>query len=842
MRLLGEAREAGVELYVEGPLAGLRLLDEPARASADLVAGPDGVQVTLGLVVDGRLRPASELMVFGTPAHTVAAVDDDVLTLAALEEPLPRHLVEGLDDPEPLVVPDSEAEALPDYLRRLRRMVSVSSSDDSVPLPAPVVPRLRVTVAWRTAAAARVAWAWAYGEGDEERTCGLRSVDRLGGLRDLGAERSLLERHPELDTTDRDVDGADTVSLALLELPSWRALDDLEVVELDAPHFRPAEEAPVISFELVEPPADEPATDWLDLDVVIRVDDEPVPLPQVLEALTLGHEFLVTESGLYVSTELPEFQKLADAVRSAAEIRERRAAERDERLQLRHDDLGLLAALSDVGAVDDRLAHWVGRARALRDLTELPKPEPEGVVTTLRPYQLDGFHWLAFLWQHGLGGVLADDMGLGKTLQVLSLVAHTRAQGHAAPFLVVAPTSVVAAWETEAARHTPGLRVRTITRTSAKSRATVTEVAADADVVVTTYTVLRLDQHAFADVSWGGLVLDEAQQVKNHTSQAYAAVTRLRAPFTLAVTGTPFENRLRELWSLLSIVAPGLYPRLALFTQHVARPVEKDGDQGALRRFQQRVRPFLLRRTKELVAADLPPKQEQVLAVELHPRHRKLYDSHLAKEQQRILGLLERFDENRVAVLAALTKLRQLALDASLIDPAHDQIGSAKLDLLLDHLAEVTAEGHRALVFSTFTGFLGRARARLDEAGIRYAYLDGATTGRPAVIQGFRDGDMPVFLISLKAGGVGLTLTEADYVYVLDPWWNPAAEAQAVDRTHRIGQTNTVMVYRLVSTDTIEDKVMALKARKAALFAQVVDGGTTTGGEITAADIRALFE
>lgn len=838
LRLLHEARAAGVELYVEPPLTGLRLLDEPARASADLTSGPEGVRVSLGLVVDGRRRPASELMVFGVPAHTVAAVDDDVLTLAALEEPLPRHLVEGLDDDEPLVVPEAEADALPDYLRRLRRVVAVSSSDESVDLPEPLAPRLRVTVTWQSAAAARVAWVWAYGEGDVARTCGLDAADRLGGLRDLAAERAVLERLPHLDTSERDIGGADTVGFALLELPTWRESEDVEVVEVDPPDFRPAEETPVISFELVEPPADEPQTDWLDLDVVIRVDDEAIPLPQVLEALTLEHEFLVTASGLYVSTDLPEFQKLADAVRAAAEIRERRAAEREERLRLNTADLGLLAALADVGAVDARLAHWVERARALRDLTDLPQPEPEGVVTTLRPYQRDGFHWLAFLWQHGLGGVLADDMGLGKTLQVLSLVAHTRAQGHRTPFLVVAPTSVVSAWVSEAARHTPGLRVRTVTRT----RQPVAEVAADADVVVTTYTVLRLDQHAFAGVSWGGLVLDEAQQVKNHKSKAYEAVARLRAPFSLAVSGTPFENRLRELWSLLSIVAPGLYPRLSLFTKNVATPVEKDGDQAALRRFQQRIRPFLLRRTKELVAKDLPPKQEQVLAVELHPKHRGLYESHLAKEQQRILGLLESFDENRVAVLAALTKLRQLALDPALVDPDHDRVGSAKLDLLLDHLAEVTAEGHRALVFSSFTGFLGRVRDRLDDAGIPHAYLDGGTTDRGDVISSFRDGDVPVFLISLKAGGVGLTLTEADYVYVLDPWWNPAAEAQAVDRAHRIGQTRTVMVYRLVSADTIEDKVMALKARKAALFAQVVDGGTTTGGDITAADIRALFE
>jgi SNF2 family DNA or RNA helicase len=297
-----------------------------------------------------------------------------------------------------------------------------------------------------------------------------------------------------------------------------------------------------------------------------------------------------------------------------------------------------------------------------------------------------------------------------------------------------------------------------------------------------------------------------------------------------------------ELWALLSITVPGLYPWPKLFRERVVRPVEKVGDQEVLARFRQRIRPFLLRRTKELVADDLPPKQEQVLDVVLEPRHRKLYDTHLAKERQRILGLVEDFDRNRVAIFSALTKLRQLALDPALVDPEHDAVGSAKLDLLTDHLAEITAEGHRALVFSQFTSFLGRVRDRLDHEGIATTYLDGATRDRASVIESFRRGDAPVFLISLKAGGVGLTLTEADYVFVLDPWWNPAAEAQAVDRAHRIGQTQHVHVYRLVATDTIEDKVMALKARKAELFAQVIDGGGAATTAISAADIRDLFE
>ena len=270
--------------------------------------------------------------------------------------------------------------------------------------------------------------------------------------------------------------------------------------------------------------------------------------------------------------------------------------------------------------------------------------------------------------------------------------------------------------------------------------------------------------------------------------------------------------------------------------------MEKSGDAAALDRFRRRIRPFMLRRTKELVAADLPPKQEQVLEIDLAPRHRKIYDTHLARERQKILGLVEDFDRNRVAIFSALTKLRQLALDPALVDAEHDRVGSAKLDVLAEQLREVTAEGHQALVFSTFTSFLRRVRDRLTAEGIATVYLDGGTRDREAVIEAFRRGEAPVFLISLKAGGVGLTLTEADYVYVLDPWWNPAAESQAVDRAHRIGQDKHVNVYRLVATDTIEDKVMALKARKAELFAKVMDGGAAATTGITADDIRGLFD
>ncbi len=385
-------------------------------------------------------------------------------------------------------------------------------------------------------------------------------------------------------------------------------------------------------------------------------------------------------------------------------------------MRVGHHDLGLWDELAEVGIVDAQAAQWVRAAQALRSLDTLPAVDPVGLKAELRSYQLAGFRWLAYLWQSGLGGILADDMGLGKTIQTLALIAHARDRG-AGPFLVVAPTSVVGLWASEAAQFTPGLDVRVVTESQARRGESVASLADGADVVVTSYTLFRLEAAEYVALPWGGLVLDEAQTVKNHNGKTYQAVRRLDVPFRLALTGTPMENRLMELWSLLSIVAPGLYPWPQRFTDAVANPVERLGDRDVLARFRRRIRPFLLRRTKEVVAADLPAKQEQVLEVSLTPRHRTVYETHLQRERQTVLGLVEDFDKHRIAIFRSLTKLRQLSLDAALVDEAYDGIGSAKVDVLVDHLLELAAEGHRALVFSQFTSFLTRVRARLDREG-----------------------------------------------------------------------------------------------------------------------------
>jgi SNF2 family DNA or RNA helicase len=407
--------------------------------------------------------------------------------------------------------------------------------------------------------------------------------------------------------------------------------------------------------------------------------------------------------------------------------------------------------------------------------------------------------------------------------------------------LVVAPTSVVPNWIAELKRFAPQLRAVSIKDTQAKSKQTLASQLLEADIVITSYTLFRLDAEEYQSHEWATLLLDEAQFVKNKATKAHHTARDLNARVKLAITGTPMENNLMELWALLAITSPGLFPSSTRFSEHYARPIERGEGTEQLGRLRKRVRPFMLRRTKDSVVTDLPTKQEQVVKVELSEKHRKIYDTHLQHERQKVLQLVEEMDRNRFTIFQSLTLLRLLALDASLVDDEYAKVGSAKLDVLQEHLDALLPEGHRALVFSQFTSFLRMAADRLDAQGIKYAYLDGSTRRREEAINEFKDGDAPVFLISLKAGGFGLNLTEADYCFLLDPWWNPAAEAQAVDRAHRIGQTRNVMVYRLVSEGTIEEKVVALQDAKRELISSVMDGGDGFGSALTADDIRELL-
>ncbi|MDR6096798.1 DEAD/DEAH box helicase [Microbacterium sp. SORGH_AS_0454] len=574
----------------------------------------------------------------------------------------------------------------------------------------------------------------------------------------------------------------------------------------------------------------------------MTVGDAEVDFSDLYTALVVGDRALFLADGSYVRLDTPAFDRLRAVIDEARTLADRP----DGQMKLNRYNVGLWDDLSELGLLAAQEAEWWLRVRGLTDEAAIaPVAPPTGLRATLRDYQRTGLDWLHFLRTQGLGGVLADDMGLGKTVQAIAMMEVAReSDPEMAPFLIVAPTSVVGNWARECAQFAPGLRVQTITATQARRSTLIAEQAAGAHVVVTSYALFRLEHEQYAELEWSGLVLDEAQQIKNPSSRGYRAARALSVPFTLVITGTPMENNLLELWALMSLVAPGLLGTRESFTAMYRTPIEKHSDSARLDLLRRRIRPFLLRRTKERVAAELPSKQETVVEVTLHPTHRKLYDRRFHRERQRLLGLLDDAEGNRFAIFRSLTMLRQLALDPALVDEG--EAPSAKLDALVELVAEAAAEGHRVLVLSQFTRFLRAARERCTEAGLPTGYLDGATTHRQAEIDRFREGDDPAFFISLKAGGVGLNLVEADYVVLLDPWWNPAVEDQAIDRAHRIGQTRPVIVYRLVAADTIEQKVVTLRETKAELFSRVLDGGEgeTFGGgtRLTAADIRSLID
>lgn len=455
-----------------------------------------------------------------------------------------------------------------------------------------------------------------------------------------------------------------------------------------------------------------------------------------------------------------------------------------------------------------------------------PAALPPDLRAELRAYQRAGADWLCFLRDAGLGALLADDMGLGKTLQVLcALPAAGRT-------LVVCPTSVLQNWADEIARFRPALRVSAY-------HGPARRLEPDAAVTLTTYALLRLDVPALGAVAWDAVVLDEAQAIKNPDSQVARAAFALRAGWRVAVTGTPVENRLEELWSQMRFANPGLLGALGSFQQRWARPIAA-GEPGVAEGLRRRLRPFVLRRTKAEVAPELPPRTERILRCELDREERAVYDAILAATRRDVAERLAA-GASPLAVLEALLRLRQAACHRDLV-PGQRAERSSKLELLVEELATAVADGHKALVFSQWTGLLDRVEPALRDAGIAWTRLDGATRDRAGVVARFQDdAGPPVLLISLRAGGTGLNLTAADHVFLLDPWWNPAVEDQAADRAHRIGQTRPVEIHRLVAVDTVEERVLALQARKRSA-ADAALGEASAAAALTREDLLALLE
>ena len=463
--------------------------------------------------------------------------------------------------------------------------------------------------------------------------------------------------------------------------------------------------------------------------------------------------------------------------------------------------------------------------RALAGAFErLPSAElPTDLRATLRRYQREGVDWLCFMRDAELGALLADDMGLGKTLQTLCALRGRT--------LVVAPTSVLHNWADEIRRFRPALRCATF---HGPERA----LDATADVTLTTYALLRLDVERLAAEDWEVVVLDEAQAVKNPESQVAMAAFRLRARWRVALSGTPVENRLEELWSQMHFLARGLLGGRSDFAARYADPIAA-GDAEAARRLRERIRPFVLRRMKSEVAPELPPRTDVVLRCELTADERAVYDAVHAATREEVVRSLDQ-GGGVLAALEALLRLRQAACHVGLV-PGHEAAGSSKLELLLDSLQSVIAEGHRALVFSQWTSLLDRVEPSLREAGIGFGRLDGATRDRGSVVREFQAPEGPsVLLVSLRAGGTGINLTAADHVFLLDPWWNPAVEDQAADRAHRIGQSRPVLVHRLVAQDTVEERILELQQHKRGL-AEAALSEAAAAGALTRADLMQLL-
>ncbi len=481
----------------------------------------------------------------------------------------------------------------------------------------------------------------------------------------------------------------------------------------------------------------------------------------------------------------------------------------------------------------------------LRTFTAVaPVDAPPGFCGTLRPYQREGLGWLQFLQRFGFGGCLADDMGLGKTVQVLALLEQRRAmraagQPELGRSLVVVPRSLVFNWKQEAGRFAPQLKILDHTGTY---RARDAAAFGDCDVVLTTYGTLRKDIAHFKDCVFDYVVLDEAQAIKNAGAQTAKATRLLQARHRLAMSGTPIQNHMGDLWSLFDFLNPGMLGTSTAF--RVKDLGARDADPALREMLARALKPFILRRTKAQVARDLPERTEETVYCEMEAGQRKEYDKLKLYYQQSLLARVEKqgLNKSKMHVLEALLRLRQAACHVGLLDPARLGEGSAKLDVLLDQLDEVTEGGHKALVFSQFTSFLAIVRARLDARGIAYEYLDGKTKDRQAPVERFqKDDGAKLFLISLKAGGLGLNLTAAEYVFLLDPWWNPAVEAQAVDRAHRIGQTRHVFAYRLIAKDTVEEKVLELQKTKRALADSIVTADNSLIRTLTREDLELLL-
>jgi non-specific serine/threonine protein kinase len=597
---------------------------------------------------------------------------------------------------------------------------------------------------------------------------------------------------------------------------------------------------PAISFKISS------GIDWFDLQGVVNYGDLEVPLKDIRRALKRRENYIKLADGTL--GEIPEEwlerykhlfglgeetgQGLRFSSQQVTLLDQLLGESLSEPLRDSHGELVQLSADNE----------FLQRRQLLREFTGItPHPLPENLSGELLPYQKAGLDWLHFLHSYRFGGCLADDMGLGKTVQALAFLQSLKEnESPSAAALVVVPRSLLVNWQREVEKFTPGLRILQYHGQLREKDPTSFD---GYDLVLTTYGIVIKDIQLLRKYRFHYIILDESQAIKNPLSQSAKACRLLQAEHRLVMTGTPVENSTFELWSQFAFLNPGLLGNLEYFKSEIGGPIEKDGDQETAQFLRKLVYPFILRRTKEQVAPELPPRTERIIYGEMEPAQRKLYVRTREDFRKSLLGLIENqgMENARMKILEGLLRLRQICIHPRLVDKSY-RGDSAKFELLLETIENLLAERHKALIFSQFVESLKILRGELDRRNIRYTYLDGQTNDRQRQVDTFqKDPAYPFFLISLRAGGVGLNLTAADYVIHLDPWWNPAVEMQASDRAHRIGQDKPVFVYKYILRDSVEEKILQLQERKKNLVEQLITTETSFFKSITSEDVKVLF-
>ncbi|MAU00271.1 MAG: serine/threonine protein kinase [Anaerolineaceae bacterium] len=585
---------------------------------------------------------------------------------------------------------------------------------------------------------------------------------------------------------------------------------------------------PTISFNVSS------GIDWFDIEALVQFGDVPVDLKTVRQSLRRKERFIKLADGTI--GEIPE--EWLEKYRHLFYLGE----QNDDNIRFSNHHLTLLDQLlaqADQTQVDVQYRERLQKLRSFEGIAE--RPLPDGFVGELRPYQKAGLNWLHFLHDFNFGGCLADDMGLGKTVQVLTLLQSLHEQDNSLPpNLIVLPRSLLVNWEREAQRFTPNLKIFTHFGTD---RPQTTEPFADAELILTTYGVVRRDIKMLRQFTFHYIILDESQAIKNPNTKIAKSVRLLKSQHRLVMTGTPVENSTFELWSQFAFLNPGLLGGVDYFRKEFSNPIERNNDKTAAELLRKMVYPFILRRTKDQVALDLPPRTDRVMYVEMDKAQRNFYTKTRDNYRAQLLGLIESQGINsaRFKVLEGLLRLRQICNHPRLVRQ-NFRGDSAKMTLLVETLQTLHEEGHKALIFSQFVKMLQLIRDEIEKLGLTYTYLDGHTRKRQERVDKFQnDPNISFFLISLKAGGVGLNLTAADYVIHVDPWWNPAVEMQASDRSHRIGQENPVFVYKLITKDSVEEKILELQQRKQNLVEQLITAESNFLKQLTAEDVQVLF-